>query len=320
MESKPAFQNTCYTTCCLFYPQSNNMLGSITGALYSLSVLVSCIAVKDTSQLLLRSNTSVSSCCLSAVVHKMLKLCPRSFHVWGSKLKSGCIIFMAAEKNQELCKLTRLLKAFTLMMHMLHLLMFHWPIHIMRPDSTSMAWDVQWGEPANHIVTVMDVLPFNRKLRRELSKCLLPMYWLTSKSAFYELTLCHWSWSLLVQRASQVALVVKNLPANAGDIKRCGFNPWMGNIPWRRKWQPTPVFLPRKSHGQRSLEGSSPWGHRKSPSKRFSFRPEGGQIEQTNLRILSKSEYQISNEWFALSYKQIANIAREIVIHNLSEF
>lgn len=77
------------------------MLSSITGALYSLSVLVSCIAVKDTSQLLLRTNTSVSSCCLSAVVREMLKLCPRSFHVWGSKLKSGCIIFMAAGEESR---------------------------------------------------------------------------------------------------------------------------------------------------------------------------------------------------------------------------
>ena len=33
-------------------------------------------------------------------------------------------------------------------------------------------------------------------------------------------------------------------------------------IPWRRKWQPTPVFLPRKSRGQRSLAGHSPWGHK----------------------------------------------------------
>ena len=35
---------------------------------------------------------------------------------------------------------------------------------------------------------------------------------------------------------------------------------WVGKIPWRRKWQPTPVFLPWKSHGQRSLVGYSPWG------------------------------------------------------------
>jgi len=33
--------------------------------------------------------------------------------------------------------------------------------------------------------------------------------------------------------------------------KRCGFDPWVGKIPWRRKWHPTPVFLPGESHGQR---------------------------------------------------------------------
>ena len=42
--------------------------------------------------------------------------------------------------------------------------------------------------------------------------------------------------------ASQVALVVKNLPANAGDVRH-GFDPWVRKIPWRRKWNPTPVFL-----------------------------------------------------------------------------
>ena len=42
--------------------------------------------------------------------------------------------------------------------------------------------------------------------------------------------------------------------------KRCGLDPWVGKIPWRRAWQPTPVFLPGKSHGQRSLVGCSPQG------------------------------------------------------------
>ena len=58
--------------------------------------------------------------------------------------------------------------------------------------------------------------------------------------------------------ASQMVLVVKNLPANAGDKK--GFDPWVRRIPWRSAWQPTPVLLPGKSHGQRSLAGYSPWG------------------------------------------------------------
>jgi len=43
--------------------------------------------------------------------------------------------------------------------------------------------------------------------------------------------------------------------------KRHGFNPWLGKIFWRRAWQPTPVFLPGESHGQRSLEGYSSQGH-----------------------------------------------------------
>ena len=42
--------------------------------------------------------------------------------------------------------------------------------------------------------------------------------------------------------------------------RRHEFDPWVGKIPWRRKQQPTPVFLPGKSHGQRSLVGNSPWG------------------------------------------------------------
>ena len=46
--------------------------------------------------------------------------------------------------------------------------------------------------------------------------------------------------------------------------RRCEFNPWVGKIPWRRKWQPSPVFLLGKCYGQRSLAGYSPWGRTKS--------------------------------------------------------
>ena len=61
--------------------------------------------------------------------------------------------------------------------------------------------------------------------------------------------------------------MVKNPPANTGDAgKRCGFNPCVGRIHWRRKWQPTPVFLPGKSRGQRSLAGYSSSGCQESDS------------------------------------------------------
>ena len=46
--------------------------------------------------------------------------------------------------------------------------------------------------------------------------------------------------------------------------KRHGFSLWVGKIPWRRAWQPTPVFLPGESYGQRSLVDYCPWGHKES--------------------------------------------------------
>ena len=61
-------------------------------------------------------------------------------------------------------------------------------------------------------------------------------------------------------QASQVVLVVKNIPARRHKIP--GLSPWVRKIPWRRKWQSMPVFLPGESHGQRSLAGYSPWGHK----------------------------------------------------------
>ena len=51
---------------------------------------------------------------------------------------------------------------------------------------------------------------------------------------------------------------------SACQCRRHRFDPWIGKIPWRRKWQPTPVFLPGKSNGQRSLAGYyGPWGHKR---------------------------------------------------------
>ena len=56
--------------------------------------------------------------------------------------------------------------------------------------------------------------------------------------------------------------VVKNPPAKAGDSGDAGLIPGVKKLPWRRKWQPTPVFLPEESHGQRILVGYSPQGHK----------------------------------------------------------
>ena len=54
--------------------------------------------------------------------------------------------------------------------------------------------------------------------------------------------------------------MVKNPPA----MQETGFDSWVRKIPWRRKWQIISVFLPQKSHGQRSLADYSRWGHKES--------------------------------------------------------
>ena len=66
------------------------------------------------------------------------------------------------------------------------------------------------------------------------------------------------------------------------QCRRPGFKPWVGKIPWRRKWQPIPVFLPGKFHGRRSLAGYSPWGRKESDTT--------GRLHFTSLQSRSKSQ------------------------------
>ena len=65
---------------------------------------------------------------------------------------------------------------------------------------------------------------------------------------------------------------VRRISSICLQCRRPGFDPWVRKIPWRRKWQPTPVPSPGKSHGQRSLVGCSPWGQKESdPTERLHF-------------------------------------------------
>ena len=68
--------------------------------------------------------------------------------------------------------------------------------------------------------------------------------------------------------------------------KRRGFNPWVGKIPWRRKWQPAPVPLPGKSHGRRSLAGYSPWGCKESDTTEAEHAQVGTKVAE---RLLVQS-------------------------------
>ena len=75
------------------------------------------------------------------------------------------------------------------------------------------------------------------------------------------------------------------------QCRRPGFNPWLRKILWRRAWQPTPVFLPGEFHGQRSLVGYIPRGHKESDvteSLALSLSPHWDSI---------LSEFDVRHQW-----------------------
>ena len=80
--------------------------------------------------------------------------------------------------------------------------------------------------------------------------------------------------------------------------KRCRFNPWVGKIPWRRAWQPTPVFLPGESHGQRSLACYSPYG--------------GKELDTTE--VTQHARMHATQDWRRMrGYKMVFNFISEVL-------
>ena len=75
--------------------------------------------------------------------------------------------------------------------------------------------------------------------------------------------------------------------------KRRRFDPWVGKIPWSRKWQPTAVFLPEKSRGQRSLMGYSPWGRKELDMNEYVRAPT-----HTQSSITYKNQESLFNGYF----------------------
>ena len=111
--------------------------------------------------------------------------------------------------------------------------------------SSVLAWKILWTEEPGGLQSMV-----SQRVRHEHARTSLILRKAKERRKFWLSERPIW--------ASQVVLVVKNPPANAGRRNRRGFNPWVGKIPWKRAWQPTPVFLPGKSHGQSSLVGYSP--------------------------------------------------------------
>ena len=149
--------------------------------------------------------------------------------------------------------------------------------------SSTPAWKISWMEEPDrlqsmgsqrvghnwatslHFMCKSIIVPIlhGRKWRdKEMLLCIIYLFCITTHTGGLTNTLfiCSWFSGLvfLAWRAGQffasltwafqVALVVNNPPANAGNA-RDGFDPWVGKIPWSRKWQPTPLFLPGESHG-----------------------------------------------------------------------
>ena len=76
--------------------------------------------------------------------------------------------------------------------------------------------------------------------------------------------------------------------------KRLGFDSCVGKIPWNSKWQPNPVFVPGKFHGQRSLVGYSPWGHK-----------EWDTIEHITLNSLARSIQTKKTRFWLLGWSSV---------------
>ena len=76
------------------------------------------------------------------------------------------------------------------------------------------------------------------------------------------------------------------------QCRSLGFDPWVGKIPWRRAWQPTPVFLPGKSHEQRNLVGYSSWGCKESDTLKQESKSETTVAHQAPLPMgFPRQEY-----------------------------
>ena len=88
------------------------------------------------------------------------------------------------------------------------------------------------------------------------------IFWMLKSTGFFGFCFCLWMW--YQDRDFSGGASSKESACQCRRYKRLRSDPWVGKIPWRRKWQLTPVFFPGKSHGQRSLMSYSPWGLKES--------------------------------------------------------
>ena len=95
-------------------------------------------------------------------------------------------------------------------------------------------------------------------------------------SSSYSFSFKNYYWAPLVVQRLRIFTGGSGGKVFAYNAGRTEFNPWVRKILWRRNWQPTPVFLPGKSRGQRSLKGYSPWGLNESDTTKWLHFPIQG--------------------------------------------
>ena len=83
--------------------------------------------------------------------------------------------------------------------------------------------------------------------------------------------------------------------------RRHEFSPWVGNIPWRREWLPSPVFFPTEFHGQRSLVGYSPWGSKESDMTGFR-KGRGSRNQIANISWIIGKKKTVPENYLLLLY------------------
>ena len=102
-----------------------------------------------------------------------------------------------------------------------------------------------------------------------------------------------------------VGLKKKKSTCQCRRHKRCWFNPWVRKIPWRRKWQPSLVFLPGKFYGQRGLVGYSSWGHKESDTTECAHTRTHGLEELLLLKLPYSPTQSIDSTALFIELQQI---------------
>ena len=108
--------------------------------------------------------------------------------------------------------------------------------------SSILSWRIPWTEESGRLQSMG-----LQRVRHD---------WVTKQQLFFPIIINYTTASLGAQQ-SRICLQRRS-------CRRLGFNSWVRKIPWRRKWEPIPVFFPGKSHGQRSLAGYHPQGHKRA--------------------------------------------------------